>query len=283
MVAVIFPLLQMLVARGRFNFDRSLFEINRQMFPEGTFERTELTIADPTQVETILQVIESLRINSLLKIFTRVGTNVSLLIHCGRLLGILHARKAGNITHRSEYPKNSRLVAALFGASAVFVIVWTRESICTSHEACAMHAACVRHAHHWIVGRDKNDAMRCPCLALIDRDITLSKYEDWVQPPDHTNQVIQLATPGYLQTLQLVNRGLVTIPEQLRACKNLKHVYVLLQSMRLRVIWQDKYRIFCMTSSLFYTNTQTLPDWFGELTNLQFLYVAPLEPTLPIP
>ncbi|KAG7387376.1 hypothetical protein PHYBOEH_008259 [Phytophthora boehmeriae] len=84
---------------------------------------------------------------------------------------------------------------------------------------------------------------------MIDRDIAPKTYGEWENPKNVTEKVIQLATTGELQTLQLTNRYLPVLPEELRRCTNLKHL------------------------SLEYTHIQTLPAWAKEFTRLEFLHV----------
>ncbi|OWY91973.1 hypothetical protein PHMEG_00039208, partial [Phytophthora megakarya] len=88
-----------------------------------------------------------------------------------------------------------------------------------------------------------------PCLMLIDRDVAPKTYAEWENPANLTDKVAQLATMGELQTLQLTNRYLGILPDELRNCKSLRHL------------------------SLEYTHTQIFPSWINEFTKLEFLHV----------
>ncbi|KAF1787514.1 Leucine-rich repeat domain, L domain-like [Phytophthora cactorum] len=69
------------------------------------------------------------------------------------------------------------------------------------------------------------------------------------KPTNVTDKVAQLASTGDLQTLQLINRYLGVLPDELRRCKGLRHL------------------------SLEYTHTQTFPAWIKEFTKLEYLHV----------
>ncbi|KAE8885463.1 hypothetical protein PF010_g23949 [Phytophthora fragariae] len=61
---------------------------------------------------------------------------------------------------------------------------------------------------------------------MIDRDIAPKTFAEWEMPKNLTEKVIQLASSGDLQTLQLTNRYLPELPEELRRCKGMRHLYV---------------------------------------------------------
>jgi hypothetical protein len=68
--------------------------------------------------------------------------------------------------------------------------------------------------------------MQCPCIAFINVNAA-STFAEWMAHQNVTDKVDQLATTGKLEFIQLLNRQLVTFPEELRHCTNLKHMYAL--------------------------------------------------------
>lgn len=224
MVVIVFPVLVLMYTLNTFTFDHRLMEINSESFFPASFENNAAVVADPVEVESIRGAIDSLRIDSVLKVFTRVGTHLALSRRFFEVVQLFKSRQAGVSTHPNVYPKRQRSLAALFFALAVAVVVYTTGSIYTTDRACASHPECVQIARHWVNYKD-GDLDLCPCLTLIDGNITIATYDEWVTPHNRTDKVAQLASTGYLQTLQLVNRGLPFLPVQLRRCHNLKHVY----------------------------------------------------------
>ncbi|KAG6964017.1 hypothetical protein JG687_00006222 [Phytophthora cactorum] len=70
-----------------------------------------------------------------------------------------------------------------------------------------------------------------------------------MNPKNVTAKVTQLATMGLLQIVQLTNRNLQVLPEEIRGCTEMRYI------------------------SLVYTHAQTLPVWIKELKQLEYLRV----------
>ncbi|KAG3139036.1 hypothetical protein PI126_g16644 [Phytophthora idaei] len=86
-------------------------------------------------------------------------------------------------------------------------------------------------------------------MTLSNLTVAPKTYAEWENPTNMTDKVAQLASMGDLQTLQLTNRYLGVLPDELRRCKGLRHL------------------------SLQYTYTQTFPAWIKEFTKLEYLHV----------
>ncbi|KAG3166014.1 hypothetical protein PC128_g19810 [Phytophthora cactorum] len=84
---------------------------------------------------------------------------------------------------------------------------------------------------------------------LIAIASTPRTYTEWENPTNVTEKLTHLAATGDLQTIQVTNRYLGELPEELRRCNGLKHL------------------------SLEYTHTQALPTWIKEFTKLEYLHV----------
>lgn len=92
----------------------------------------------------------------------------------------------------------------------------------TSSLACKAHPECVVNARRWTIVKS-GSLTQCPCLTMIDRDIAPKTYAEWETPINVTGKVMQLSATGDLQTLQITNRYLAELPEELRRCRT-KHM-----------------------------------------------------------
>ncbi|RLN94247.1 hypothetical protein BBJ28_00025430 [Nothophytophthora sp. Chile5] len=220
LIAIGYPMLVLFYCFSTFSFDRAKFAINLEVFPPGWFEQGASVIADPVQTAVIYKCLKSLRIASVLDFFTRVGVNATL---CIRLYYLVKQIQGPRKQRSSGYPKRHRAAAAFFVAFAALLVVFVEESIRTSTLACRPHPECAVNARRWTF-LESDSMTQCPCLILIDRDIGPKTFAEWEQPKNVTDKVTQLATMGELQTLQLVNRYLPVLPDELRRCTEMKHL-----------------------------------------------------------
>lgn len=220
-VAVGMPMLIVFYCLTTFKFDRKWLAINLEVFPPGMFERGASVNSDPVQPEIIRSSLNSLRIFSVASVFARVGTNCAL---CRRFYQLVALIKDPVKRNRCIYPKHlpSALLLTLVAISTILLVV---ESIRTSTVACNPHRECVQYARRWIILND-DDLTQCPCLKLIIEQPVVRNYDEWVSPPNVATKVSQLSISGDLQMISLVNQRLSTLPEELRRCKHLRHMYV---------------------------------------------------------
>ncbi|KAL4174831.1 hypothetical protein KRP22_006760 [Phytophthora ramorum] len=245
LIAVGCPMLVLIYCLSTFNFPRDKFAINHEVFPAGWFEQQASVVADPTQTAVIYKSLKSLRISSALDFFARMGVHATLFL---RLRQLVHLIQDPRMQRKRVYPSRHRPAAVFFVIFAVLLLVFVEESVRTSTIACESHPECVVHARRWTI-LESGSLTQCPCLMMIDRDIAPKTYVEWEQPLNVTEKVAQLATTGDLQTLQLTNRFLPVLPEELQRCTEMRHL------------------------TLEYTHTQTLPDWIKKFSKLEFLYV----------
>ncbi|ETP13412.1 hypothetical protein, variant 1 [Phytophthora nicotianae CJ01A1] len=243
LIAVGYPMILVCYCLSAFKFDRAKLMINQAVFPQGWLEQSASTIADPVQTVVIYKTLNSLRISSIFNFFTRMGINITLWLKCQRLMNLMENPRRQS---SSVYPRHCRLAASSLVAFAIFVIIYVEESTRTSAVACHPHPECVINARRWLM---LDSLTQCPCLALIDNNIAPKTYSEWMDPKDITAKVAHLATMGLLQIVQLTNRKLEVLPEELRGCTDMRYL------------------------SLVYTHTQTFPVWIHELTQLEYLRV----------
>jgi len=114
------------------------------------------------------------------------------------------------------------MVMVLF---AVGLAVFVHKSMWTSALACQPHPQCAVNAHRWTVA-EQGALTQCPCLTLVDEVTAPKSFAEWMQPVDVTEKVAQLATTGDLRTIRLVNRYFPVLPDELRTCRQLRHLSV---------------------------------------------------------
>jgi len=111
-------------------------------------------------------------------------------------------------------------MSLLFVTFGIAVVIIVSAGVTRAQSACSKYPQCVTHAY-W---SDTNGL--CPCLTLIDVDFAPKTFDDWLHPPNVTDAVRVLSSAGTLKTLQLVNRELTQLPDELRACDRLELLYV---------------------------------------------------------
>lgn len=281
LAAVGFPMLVVSYCLSTFHFDRAKFAISVAVFPEGRFERQARLFADPVQMDVIDKSLNSLRIRTVVGFFTRVGTNLALFYQCRRLLAFVQQKRqpaSGKANKPGSLYPTRHPVGLVFLAIPVFVCVFVYMSSSTATTACSVHPECVVFARRWTTLRE-GDAAQCPCLTLIAADEAPATFREWISPLNMTEKVGQLAATGDLQIIKLVNRQLPIFPEELRRCKNLKHLYVgwppgFLSIIACHSLDADHHSLCGVPRSLQYTNTEALPAWTKEFTKLEYLYVS---------
>lgn len=234
--AVFSPLIVLVYSYKNFDFERERFRMYTTLMDEGSFERQARLMADPSQVFLFLINFGELRIKTGLDFVLRIGMNLAC---CYRLKRIVEVR----IRQRRKLLYNERERTAMavqplpqksvskamvlpFIVAGAFVVVYTNRCIANSAAVCEAHLTCVAHAHR----ADNNDL--CPCLVLIDVEVAPKTYAEWLNPVDVTESVKQLAASGDLNVLQLINRRLEELPEELQSCTELKHMYVCVRFSR---------------------------------------------------
>lgn len=219
------PIILLLYSYVNFDFDREVHLINLEMVPVDSFERQARLTADPVQVNAFLASFNALRIRSALDLFLRVSMNLTFCYRLKRVIEVkIQQRRlafsreivASNVpSSQSHVPKWLAIPFVVFSCG---LMVYTHRCTTMSRSACNTYPECVSHAHRIT----RND--RCPCLALFDIDKAPKTYEEWINPPDATHKVRFLASSGDLRVLQIINRKLMELPEELSRCTNLKHM-----------------------------------------------------------
>jgi hypothetical protein len=209
-----------------FDFDRETYLTKLELLPYGSFEHLARSFADPAEVALFRVCFDSLRIHSLLDFALRISMNLTYCYRFERVLvALIWTRQQARSFQRlktarfipvaqNPVPKG---VTAVFLAVSVLVLLSTHKAISEATALCSAHPECVVFAHRW-----EGNADHCPCLILIDIDLTPKTYNEWVNPADAFEKVKTLAASGMLTSLQVINRQLLEWPEELRSCRDLK-------------------------------------------------------------
>ncbi|KAG7379170.1 hypothetical protein PHYPSEUDO_008921 [Phytophthora pseudosyringae] len=251
--AVLFPIATLVYSYYNFDFDRGVYLTYLEKLPAGSFEHLARSFADQSEIALFRVNFDSLRIDSLQDFALRISMNLTFCYRFERVLeAIVWTRHRELLIRRLRPGKTNpgsqnavpKAITTLFVAICLVVLLSTHKAVTDSAAVCSLHPECVVYVHRW----ETSDEL-CPCRILIDVDITPRTYEEWVTPVDAYDKVKALAGAGMLMSLQVINRQLLTLPEELRQCRELKVI------------------------QLMYTNIQRIPPWTKEFQSLETLQV----------
>lgn len=209
--------------------DRDNFATREEAITLGSFDTIARLFADPVQIEVFRQGFSNLQLTQPYYLAIKSFLN---------LLGIYKWKKIivhpiaenqrrqrvapGASTHRAaRLNHNSRrhlfLGAVIFLFCSVGIAVYTVGAVATSIHRCSQFPKCAVFSYVWHARSDQT----CSCMVFIDRDPKPRTFEQWINATDITEQVRTLAAVGKLETLQVINRALPEVPEELRGCRNL--------------------------------------------------------------
>ncbi|KAF1328561.1 hypothetical protein FI667_g6793, partial [Globisporangium splendens] len=227
--AVVFPIGILAHCYTNFNSDRDLLELNLAVLPPGSFEQQARAMANPSEIFLFRTSFDSLRVLTLPELVLRVGMN---LLFCNRIkrvleVQVLRRRRARTLLSNQRLRSHSlqgqicvpKYMVIPFAVFSILILVFTYLSVSASASACA-YPECVVYARRW------NTHDVCPCLTFADVDKTPKTYDEWMHPADKTEVVRQLARSGDLRALQMINRRLPELPDELRRCTELRHMHI---------------------------------------------------------
>ncbi|KAG1696404.1 hypothetical protein DVH05_018535 [Phytophthora capsici] len=243
--------MMLIYAYRNFDMDRASYATVVETLTPGMFDRIARLFADPIQMELLKSSFANLQVTEGRYIFVKCFLNGMGVYKWRKLIKhlILRSRSALESSKMGAVHPHSRTLfsfgASIFLSCCVGIAVYTSISIYTSAKNCSPYVQCAVYSYRW----DREGSGTCPCLVFIDRELSPLTYNEWMNAPDVTDAVRALAAGGYLQTIQIVNRALPELPEELRLSKNLKDLI------------------------LVYTKTRRFPDWMKELVQMQYFHV----------
>jgi hypothetical protein len=230
--AVFAPIVMMLYAYYQFNLDRETFATREETLTPGSFDRIARLFADPIEVKIVKTSFANLQITGGEYILVKCFLNL-LGIHKWKKV-IAHLilanrvrredKNAGVKAHAHPHSRTHTMVGGfLFICCSLGIAIYTALSLSTSIENCAPYPHCAVFSYRWDWGATSS----CPCIVFMDRDVAPLTFDQWVNAPDVTEAVRALAANGHLQTVQIINRALPELPEELRRCTKLKDLWVI--------------------------------------------------------
>ncbi|KAF1788196.1 hypothetical protein GQ600_3970 [Phytophthora cactorum] len=258
--AIVFPVLVLVYCYYNFQFDDAVFATYLEILPIGSFERSAAVFADPSEM-ALFRLHLILFESNLGSIFWYQPLVLLSSQAHWRCPCWAHLRRAQSVqAHRTRRPRRQRPVPRVFAVFfiAFSVVVWmvANQAITDSHARCSHYPQCVVFAYRW-----KHGGM-CPCKMLIDVDRAPKTYEEWFHPVD----VYRRPSIGNFWRIELINRQLLELPDELRACRHLS-------SCELAAGRIDVNRADCGDRELIYTGIQNIPPWAKEFKYLQTLHL----------
>ncbi|GMF66270.1 unnamed protein product [Phytophthora lilii] len=275
------PLVVLIYYINTFEFDRAEFITRTQTLSPGTFDNVARIFGEPSQISSFCSAFHYLQFSLGSTLFYKSSLNLLSLYKWRKIIVTLirnyHERKMERkrkalikpvatvitkaatikavITEKLSVsmrkPKLGRhffpkLVLSLgFLAVGIYNFVYSIGSVVSTTELCSKHDKCVLTSYSWNFGHK-----HCTCLVFADRQTSPKTYAEWTDPEDTTENLAELAIAGELRIIQIINRAVPELPEELRKCHNLEQLI------------------------LAYTKTNHLPEWISEFSHMELLTIA---------
>ncbi|CEG40134.1 uncharacterized protein PHALS_10351 [Plasmopara halstedii] len=277
--AVFAPLVVFVYYIDTFEFDRAAFLTKTETIHAGTFDTVARLFGDPSQISSFCSAFHYLQFTSGSTLFYKSALNllslykwkkiITTLIHNyherqleQRLKVVIRpaARPASRtasirntvkqLSRTSLRLKHGRHVGIKLFLSISFfcagsgIFCYSIGAIESTNSLCSKFHKCTVASYQWNFGSDY-----CTCLVFVDRQIAPKSYAEWTDPEDTTADLAQLAFAGKLRIVQIINRAVPRIPEELRNCEFLEQLI------------------------LVYTKTTALPEWLSKFSHLEYLHI----------
>ncbi|DBA03138.1 TPA: hypothetical protein N0F65_003858 [Lagenidium giganteum] len=248
--AVFAPMVVLFYSCKSFQFDRAGFQAFVNTVNPGLFERIARLIADPVEMSIVRAGFSNLRLETPSQIIVKLLLNLLSLFKWQRIISTLVS--ANRIAHRRVIAlsgntaitwKQHVLGWVVFASCGAFTVLYTAVAQVSSINNCKAYPQCAVVSYQWYWGWSE-----CLCRVLVDREVDPRTYDEWVSPTNITQVVADLSLAGELYAIQVVNRLVYPLPEELRRCTNLNKLI------------------------LIYTKTDRLPEWMNEFTQMQYFH-----------
>ncbi|EGZ09472.1 hypothetical protein PHYSODRAFT_305001 [Phytophthora sojae] len=141
---------------------------------------------------------------------------------------------------------------------------------------------CALYSYWWNFGEK-----HCTCLVFADRETTPTTYAEWTSPNDTTANLAELAMAGELRIVQIINRAVPDLPEELTRCHRLEQLILLYTKTIHLPEWLSEFRsldYFHVEGDFTDRRLQTIPDgMFNHLEHLSFLHLGTLPALKTLP
>ncbi|KAG3201721.1 hypothetical protein PC128_g3713 [Phytophthora cactorum] len=278
--AVFAPLVVLIFFIESFKFDREAFLTKTETIGAGTFDTVARLFGDPSQISSFCSAFHYLQFSSGSTLFYKSALNllslykwkkiVMTLIHNRHERQLERKRKvlvgpvpsslsrtasikvaitkqltASKLKFKMEKHFCSKLFLSLvFLCAGIGNFVYSIGAIVSTTDLCSKYDKCVVASYYWNFGQKY-----CTCLVFADRQTAPKTYAEWTDPEDTAANLAELAHAGELRIVQIINRAVPELPEELRNCEYLEQLI------------------------LAYTKTEVLPEWLSEFSHLEYLHV----------
>ncbi|KAL4094011.1 hypothetical protein PRIC1_011440 [Phytophthora ramorum] len=277
--AVFAPLVVLIYYIESFEFDREEFFTRIETLRAGSFDVVARIFGDPSQISSFCSAFHYLQFSSGTTLFYKSALNLLSLYKWRKIILTLirnyHERqlerkrkslvqpaertsRTGSIrdaitksfTGPLSTPKVGKHFAPKLFLSLIFLVtgicmfVYSIGSVKSTNDLCSKYDKCVVASYQWNFGEK-----HCTCLVFADRQMAPKTYAEWTDPEDTTANLAELATSGELRIIQIINRAVPELPEELKKCVNLQQLI------------------------LAYTKTQHLPEWISEFSRLEYFHI----------
>ncbi|EEY53986.1 uncharacterized protein PITG_07669 [Phytophthora infestans T30-4] len=277
--AVFAPLVVLIYYVDTFDFDRAAFQTRIETLGVGSFDTVARIYGDSSQISSFCSAFHYLQFSVGSTLFYKSALNILSLYKWRKIITTLihnhHERQAERkrrasvkpvlqesqtgvikayLTKRlsGTIPKPkfgqhfiSKLFLSLsFLVAGICMFVYSIGAVHSTTALCSKYDKCVLASFRWNYGEK-----HCTCLVFADRQIAPTTYAEWTNPVDTTSDLAELATAGELRIVQIINRAVPELPEQLKNCDHLEQLI------------------------LAYTKTEHLPEWVSKFSHLEFLHI----------
>ncbi|KAG2806360.1 hypothetical protein PC110_g4588 [Phytophthora cactorum] len=277
--AVFAPLVVLIYYVDTFDFDRAAFQTKMETLGVGSFDTVARIFGDPSQISSFCSAFHYLQFSAGSTLFYKSALNIlslykwrkiiMTLIHnhherqterkrkasvkpvpresqTGIIKAYLTKRLSGTIS-RPKFVQHfiPKLFLSLsFLVAGICMFVYSVGAVQSTKALCNKYDKCVLASYQWNYGEK-----HCTCLVFADRHIAPAMYAEWTNPVDTTTDLAELAIAGELRIVQIINRAVPELPEELKNCDHLEQLI------------------------LAYTKTEQLPEWVSEFSHLEFLHI----------
>ncbi|KAK1932387.1 hypothetical protein P3T76_012381 [Phytophthora citrophthora] len=281
--AVFAPLVVLLYFIQSFQFNRAEFATKMETIQGGSYDTIARLFGNPAEISSFCNAFHYLQFSSGDSLFYKSALNllslykwrkiIMTLIHNQRERRLERERKAQVQPLREDNKSRTRtqslrvtveqklyatarkptfgkqfipkfLLSLIFFVAGSAIFVYSIGSVRSSQQVCSKFDKCAVASYRWNFGVE-----HCPCLVFADRQTAPRTYAEWTDPEDTSAKLAELAYAGELRIVQIINRAVPELPEELRKCHHLEQLI------------------------LVYTKTLQLPEWMSEFSDLEYFHL----------
>ncbi|EGZ09473.1 hypothetical protein PHYSODRAFT_522129 [Phytophthora sojae] len=275
--AVFAPLVVLIYYIYTFKFDREEFLTRTETLSPGIFDVVARIFAEPSQISRFCSAFHYLQFSSGTSLFYKSALNLLSLYKWRKIvLTLIHNHQERQLERKRRAlveptkPKLSRpgiikavitrtlsstpkmgkhaapklFLSFVFFAAGVHNFVYSIGSVQSTTALCSKYDQCALYSYYWNFGEKD-----CTCLVFADRVTSPATFAEWTDPKDITSHLAELAMAGELRIIQIINRAVPELPEELRRCHKMEQLI------------------------LAYTKTLHIPEWVSEFSSLEYFHI----------